>query len=209
MSQFQGVRGQMVRDPLYAADGLITLGGTSQLILPRMKSRTYLLLQNQSNAAMYFEIGGARATVAISGGLLTTFTITNGGFGYTQPPTVHLYGGGQVNGNAGSTVGAGQPTWDAPSNIGKATAVIDGSGIVTSITLNHPGSGYIRAPYVFLEHTDADARGAANPFFGSAPTGIMLNSGDPPFVFSAMCPTGPVAVYCPDTNAPFACRYMY
>lgn len=208
MSQFQGIRGQYVKDELYVADGLITLGGTSQLILPRMNARSYLLLQNKSNASMYFEIGGARATVSLSGGALNTFTITNGGFGYVQAPKVRLLGGGPPGGNAGANFGAGQPTWDAPSNVGTAVATIAG-GIVTAIAVENPGSGYLRAPYVLLESTDADGYGCANPFFGSATSGILLNSGDPPLIFAAQCPVGAVSVYCPDTDAPFACRYMY
>lgn len=209
MSQPQGLRSQFVMDPLYVADRTITLGGTRQLVLPRMKARSYLLLQNQSNAQMWFEIGGARATVSLSGGSLGTFTITNGGFGYTQAPKVRLFGGGPPDKNAGANLGAGQPTWDAPSNVGEGIATIDGSGIVTSIAVSNPGGGYLQAPYVFMENTDFDAMGVANPFFGSATSGILLNSGAPPLIFSGICPTGAVAVYCPDTAAAFACRYMY
>lgn len=208
MSQFQGVRSQFVNDELYFADGTITAGGTSQLILPRHRARSYLLIQNKSNAQMWFEFGGARATVAISGGALTTFTITNGGFGYIRPPKVLILGAGPVDGDAGANVGAGSATWPAPSNIGTAVPTVAG-GIITGIVASNPGSGYTRVPKVVLESANVDAIGCADPFFGSVPSGILLNSGAPPLVFAGICPTGPVAVYCPDTSAAFACRYMY
>jgi hypothetical protein len=209
MSQLQGVRGQSVIDELYVADGTIADAGVSQLILPRARARSYLMIQNQSAAQMWFEIGGARATVTISNGELDTFTVTNGGFGYIQPPLVRLLGGGPPDGNAGASLGAGLPSWDAPKQVGEAVATIAG-GIVTSIAVSNPGGGYLRAPYVLLESTVADAYGCADPFFDDPlASGVLLNPDDPPLIFSAMCPTGAVAVYCPDADAAFACRFMY
>ena len=64
---------------------------------------------------------GAVATAAVTGGVVTSITITNGGSGYTSAPTVTI----------GGASGTGA----------QATAAASG-GAVTGITLNSGGSGY-------------------------------------------------------------------
>jgi hypothetical protein len=65
----------------------------------------------------------ATATATTDGDLVTGFTITNGGAGYTSAPLV--------------TIGGGDGTATATSGI------IDGE--VTAITLGNPGTGYVTA----------------------------------------------------------------
>ena len=65
--------------PLVNLSGSIAAGGTAQLVCPQMPTRAYLLFQNTSDTVMYVGIGGATATVAVSSGALTTFTVTNAG----------------------------------------------------------------------------------------------------------------------------------
>ena len=56
-----------------------------------------------------------------------TFTITDGGAGYSSAPTVVFSGGGGVNASATAT---------------------ESGGVVTAITLTNPGSGYTSAPTI-------------------------------------------------------------
>src|SRR5208283_2160962 len=114
MGVLVGAYMQQKRFPLYCADGTITTGGTPQLVLPQVPSRSFLKLQNLSNGPLWFEFGSARATATISGGVVTGFTITNAGFNFTNPPVVRLLGGGKA-GN-GSYLGLGQPGGEAPNS---------------------------------------------------------------------------------------------
>jgi hypothetical protein len=70
----------------------------------------------------------ATATATVTSGFVTSITVTDGGFGYSAPPTV------MINDSTGS--GA------------MATAQVSG-GAVTSITVNNAGSGYT-APSVVV-----------------------------------------------------------
>lgn len=70
----------------------------------------------------------ATATATISGGKVTSISVTGAGFGYLTPPVVTIT---PIGGGSGAT----------------ATANIL-NGIVTSITVNTPGSGYTFPPLV-------------------------------------------------------------
>lgn len=76
----------------------------------------------------------ATATATISGGAVTGVTITNGGSGYTAPPTINFYGGGSIV-NGGSKA--------------RATATLT-NGSVTGVTINTGGSGYNTAPAITI-----------------------------------------------------------
>lgn len=76
----------------------------------------------------------ATATATVSGGVITAINITNGGSGYTSPPTINFYGGGSV-------VSGGSKA--------KATATVSG-GVITGITINNGGTGYTIAPTVVI-----------------------------------------------------------
>src|ERR1700685_1015005 len=105
-----GSRGQFVRDFMYDASGTITTGGTPQLVLPEHPLRTSIFLQNISTNVLMVEFGGARATATINAaGAITAINITNAGFGYTQPPRIKFYGGGDLTKN---------PTYLCPGLVG-------------------------------------------------------------------------------------------
>lgn len=72
--------------------------------------------------------GGATATADVTTGAVTSVTITNGGSGFTTPPTVTFSGVGS----------------DAAG-----TAVLT-NGVVTGVTITAPGSGYSSAPTVSI-----------------------------------------------------------
>ena len=76
--------------------------------------------------------GGSGAVVTPSLGLTSaTFAVTSGDRTYTVAPTVTLTNGFMANGT-----------------VATATANLDGTGKVVSITLNSAGSGYVSAPTV-------------------------------------------------------------
>lgn len=72
---------------------------------------------------------GATATATVSGGVVTSITVTNPGYGYTKAPGIIFTGGG------------GFGAW--------ATATVSG-GFVTAITVTDGGSGYTSAPTVTI-----------------------------------------------------------
>jgi hypothetical protein len=78
---------------------------------------------------------GAKANATLSGGTVSSITVTNPGFGYlpapAAAPTVTLSGGG----------GSGA----------LATANIGLNGQITSITITNPGTGYTSSPTVTIE----------------------------------------------------------
>ena len=202
-----GTRSQVIQDFLYSADGSITAGGTPQLVLPRAKSRSYLYFHNLSIDTMYLEFGGARATATLTSGAVTSFTVTNGGFGYVKRPKVWCLGGGPVEGNADENLGAGLPDWPSPGNVASGWATLT-AGVVSSIAVQNPGAGYLRAPLVFIENHPADAYGVADPFYSSAASGFQILGGGS-LVFEQQCPTDALAVYCATSALLYTCRYMY
>jgi hypothetical protein len=70
----------------------------------------------------------AHGSIKADPGVITGFTVTNGGSGYTSAPTVVFTGGG----------GTGAA----------ATATVSSAGVVTGITLTSAGSGYTSAPTI-------------------------------------------------------------
>lgn len=112
---------------------------------------------------------GATATTTIVGGVVTAINITNPGSGYTSAPTVTIPGRltatATINILTGAvatitpTPGSGfnytvapVATISAPNQVGgiqaTAVAVINGAGVVTSIQITNPGSGYTSVPTV-------------------------------------------------------------
>lgn len=72
-----------------------------------------------------------RQDSVITTGVDSTFTIANGGTGYTTAPTISF------SNPDGDPIGGVNPT---------ATCTIDSNGVVDSITLTSAGSGYVTAP---------------------------------------------------------------
>jgi len=70
----------------------------------------------------------ATASAVVSNGVVVNITVTDRGFGYTNPPTVLIQGGG-----TGAT----------------ATAVVS-NGMVVSITISDAGTGYTNTPSIYI-----------------------------------------------------------
>jgi hypothetical protein len=208
MGAFPGMLNQM-RIRVFDKSGTITTGGTAQLIMPKAYSRSSLIVQNISDTNMFIEFGGARATATLTNGSITSFSITNAGFGYTRAPKVVLYGGGNTgnNLNNSSFLGAALPDYPAPANIASATCVMTGSAgnlSVASITIDNPGSGYAIAPYVYLANDPLDPYGAASP---SASNGIeLLPQGQVTFD-GPVCTTDQVSIFCASTGKAFTAKF--
>jgi hypothetical protein len=208
-----GTKAQLDRAPLYDASGTITTGGTPQLIRAMVPSCSHFVIQNLSAAnSMYVEFGSARATATISGGTISAITVTNGGFGFTYPPIVRFAGGGI--GENTKNLGLNQPGGEGPNSAitqGRpaiAHAVLT-SGVVTSIVIDDPGAGYTaKGPYVFLQDTTLDPYGCANPFFGSAVSGILLGAGGSYYSNGTVCTTDPISIYCSASAQPFTFKWM-
>ena len=217
-----GSRDQQRRDHLYDLSGTIAVANVAQLLLPERKSCSFLFIQNNSASDyLWIEFGGARATATISGGQVASCAITNGGFGFLQPPVVRFWGGG-TGGNA-TFAGVGMPDWPAPGDAGftqprygsvtarpaKAHAVLTG-GVVSSIVIDDPGSGYVAAPFVFLENSlePPDPFGAANPYYGSVNSGLQLfPNGGNFYVNGTHCTTDQISIWGPTMGDPYMCKF--
>jgi len=202
MARLVGFGEQQVLIPVYRADGKIATGGTPQLVLPRAAPRSSFWIQNTSASdTLYFEFGGARATATVSSGAVTAITVTNAGFGYTYPPSVHFLGGGNIAN--GRDLGLGYPNQYAPSNTATAHCVLSG-GAISSIVIDNPGSGYDCAPYVLLLNDPNDNYGAAVP---STTSGFKLTPGQWFQQDSSIVHTDQVSVYGATTGDSWFCQY--
>lgn len=203
-----GVGDQIREDYLYRADATIASTNTAQLVLANSMSRSSLILQNLGSHAMYIEIGAGRAHATLSSGVVTSLTVDNAGFGFTNPPLVRFLGGGSGGaffGNNPNYLGLNQPGGPAPSNPATAIAVLSGNAI-NSFTITNGGSGYVKAPYVLLINSDLDPYGCSAP---STTSGFSLpaNQATPVAWNGATCPTQAVAVYGTQNDVLF-CAYM-
>lgn len=200
---------QQLQHYFYDASGVLTTGGTPQVILPVSPSRSVLFVQNLSTADMYMQIGSAQATCTISDGAVNAVTVTNAGFNFSKPPVVRFYGGGTFNNS--SYIGRGAPGAIAPSNGAVAHCVMTGSSpnlSVASITVDSGGSGYIIAPYVFIMDSDLDPYGCANPSLNSG-NGVWLSAAGGSFYMNGTgCPTDSIALYSATSASRFTCKFM-
>jgi hypothetical protein len=210
-----GSGGQQVAHYLYDASGVIVAGGTAQLVLARAASRTYLELQNLSTGPLYYERGAAIVKATITNGAVTSFTISNPGFNFTQPPILRLLGGGNDLGGPkfknSSYLGLNQPGGSSPSNPATAVCVMASAtplpGLkISSITITNPGAGYAIAPYVLVQNNDLDPYGVATPTQASSG---LLTAGSPPLIWNGTtCITDPIAILGAQTNQAFLCKWM-
>jgi hypothetical protein len=206
---------QQAKHFLYAADGAIASATNPQLVLGRSLSRCFLIIQNISTAVMFFEIGGARAHCALTSGVVSSVTIDNAGFNYTNPPLVRFLGGGQPFGGNSSYVGLGQPNAPSPQAgsgggrpaQGLAVMTAASTGLkVSSVTITDGGAGYLCPPMVFLESSDLDPNGVADPSVGSG-AGFSLAAGASLRFDASFCPTAAIAVFCATTTSKFTVRW--
>lgn len=202
MSQFPNLN-QATR-PLYNFSG--ACGASAQLLLPIWQTRSYFLFSNTSSHDMTLLFGGATATATLTSGVISSFSVTNAGFGYTYPPLVKFFGGGYPpNGVAAGTEGVGWAAIGAPppttSNLPAAKAVLSG-GAVASITVLNGGSGFVTAPLVYLENDPRDPVGAAIP---TSTVGILIKAGSAPFIMSAEFCTNAQVSLIGTQNDTFAC----
>jgi hypothetical protein len=173
---------------------------------------------------MYVEIGTGQATASLTGGAVSSVSVVNAGFGFSKPPLVRFFGGGNAWGNTSYT-GLAQPGGAPPNSVASSTKTVQplGAGAIAhcvmtgsapnmsiaSITVDYGGAGYIIAPYVQILNSDLDPNGAAAPAVG---VGILLTAGGGPGSFvkydATVCPTDPVALYCAASGQPFTCRWM-
>lgn len=204
-------KGQVRRDNVFNASGSIASGSLPQLVLPESPSRGFLLFQNLSSTVMWLEIGPARATATLTAGVVTAISVTastasirNPGFGYTYPPIVNFVGGGDPFNTQQKS--AGQYGYPNPNQPAVATAVLT-AGAVTSFTINNGGSGYVNAPYVFIQNDQLDPFGCADPSQNSG-SGYQIPVGGGSIVFeSTFCPTDPIAVFCTTVGAQYTCMW--
>lgn len=211
--QLAGAANQNRYCPLFCADGTIAVGGTPQLVLPQTPARAFLTIQNTSAGTLVFEFGSARATATIVNGVVTAIAVTNGGFGFSLPPNILLFGGG--NGGVSGYVGLGQPGGAAPSammGVGRpatAHAVMSGTApnmSVASIVVDDGGAGYVTAPYVAIHNSNHDPNGCATP---SATSGMVLPAGSAPIILNGTsCPTDAIAVFGMTAGQSFLARWM-
>ena len=209
MAEITGYRGKTSAIPLYDASGTIASATAPQLILPKAVTRSSVIIQNISSASMYVEVGAARASATLTSGAVSSVSITNGGFGYTKPPKVVFLGGGNNSNNQNnpSFLSAGQPDYPSPLNAATGHAVLT-SGVVTSIVIDNPGSGYINAPYVQLVNDPLDPFGCASPYYNSTPSGLLLVSPGGSYVSNgSVCVTDPIAIFCATLGSAFTCKY--
>ena len=214
--QLVGSRGQSVFDHAYRLDGKITTGGTSQLISPIPFSRSHYLFQNSSANAMWLEFGSARAVCTISNGAVNAITVVNGGFGFTSPPRVKFEGGALYSPQiAVGPSGAGLAGYASPSNApnnaagrpATAHAVLTG-GVVTSIVIDDGGAGYAFAPFMQIQNADSDRYGCADPYYGSANSGLYMGPGAEYYVNGTTCDTEQISVWCATTGSTYFFRWM-
>jgi hypothetical protein len=170
------IRGKTALDDLLNFGGTIAVGGTTQLALVQQPRRLWMALTNNSAAdALFFGVGPARATAALTTGTVSAIAITNAGIGYTIAPQVRIQGGifdGDYETAPGSTgYNQGQLF---PGRPAVAVATIAG-GNVNSITVTDPGSGYLVAPLIYLENPWPRLGGGA--YAAAAGNGIAVAAG--------------------------------
>lgn len=207
--QLTGSAGQIKRLPLYDASGTLAAGGTPQLILPEGTSRSFLLIANNSDTAMYLEFGSARATCTISNGSVDSITIENAGFGFTVPPIVNFYGGANNGWNINDPgfTGCGLVGYPSPGKPAVAHCEITG-GVVTNIVIDDGGSGYVVAPQIVITNSLRDPFGCAAP---NSSTGVgipIFANGGSYYVNGTTCPTDSISLVCASPSKKFTCKWM-
>lgn len=207
-----GSKGQLgTRDLTFRADGTTSSDvAKPKLIVPEQAGRAFMLFQNISVQPMYVEFGSARATATLSGTGIASCTVANGGFGFTRPPLIEFLGGGYAQGMASGPntafVPYGDPFFPSPDLPARARCVLT-AGVVTSIVVDDPGTGYIAAPYVRITNDPLDLVGCADPSLNSG-TGLLLYPGQNTYDAHVSVPTEQMAVFCATASQAYFCKYL-
>jgi hypothetical protein len=198
-----GVRGQQQIDDYFDASGTITAGGTAQLLLAQRKSCSSFFFQNLSTGNLYLQFGLRPATATLTSGVVSSIAVNDAGFGFNAPPSVFIWGGGNANDPA--SYGGALPGWPSPMHPATAVATISG-GAINAINVTDGGSGYLVAPYVFVQALRSDPTGVGIP---SATAGILVPASGGLFsIVDLTCPTTAVAVYGATTGQAYTCKWM-
>jgi hypothetical protein len=198
-----GARGQQLIDDYYDNSGSITTGATPQLMLPARKACSHLVIVNNSSGNLVIQFGVRPSTCSISNGAVSSVSVVDAGFGFTYTPSVFFLGGGN-NGDPTMTVGVTAPDWPSPNNPAQGRAVLT-SGSISSITLDYAGSGYLSAPYVFIQPDRRDATGVGVP---SASIGITIAAGGSYILNGTACPTSAIAIWGATTGQSYTVKWM-
>ena len=204
-----GSRGQQQVDDLYDYSGSITTGGTAQLLLPQSKSRSTLLVVNLSSLSMNLQFGcGLAPTAVLTSGVVTSVTVNDTGFGYTDAPEVMFLGGG--NQGDPQTRGGTMPDWPAPTKPARGRAIMATSALgglkVSSIEIDDGGAGYLAPPFVYLRALRTDPTGVGLP---TAVLGVPLAAnGGNLYVNGTTCPSSAIAIFGSVTALPYTVKWM-
>jgi len=194
---FPGIRGQTQNDDYIDFSGTITSGGTAQIVLPQQIRRLSLYFQNLSTDVMYVGFGPPRPVATLSGSTVNAISVSgNAGFGFKVIPQVVIQGG-IVDGDYQTS----------PAN--PATAHVNGlsgSGGITGITVDNPGSGYVVAPLVRLVNPMPTLGGGA--FLPSTGVGIYVAPSGGFFSMggSLLIPVSALGVVAATTGDVFTCK---
>jgi hypothetical protein len=206
--QLVGSRDQAQQDFYFDASGTIIAGGTAQLLLPQRKSCSHLVIVNNSTGALVVQFGVLPGIATLTGGVVSSVSVPDAGFGFKAAPDIEFLGGGASNDP--TTFGATMPGWPAPFNPARGIAVMGTSTLgglqINSISVTFGGSGYLAPPYVMIRPRRTDPTGVGIP---SAAAGIPLTaSGGSYSINGTSCPTDAIAIWGATTSQAFACKWL-
>ncbi len=112
---------------------------------------------NVSNTQIKIVHGGGSGVIAtptISGGEISSITVSNSGFGFTGPPNVIITSGivntSNLVGGTGYIAATTQVTITGGGGRGAVITPIIGSGIITSLVVTNAGSDYFTTPTITI-----------------------------------------------------------
>ena len=123
---------------------------------------------------------GATATATISGGVITGYTVTAGGSGYTPNAVIPVDVDGGCPGVASNTFYEAGPCGWAWAN-----ANTDSGGHVVSINNVLPGYSYTSAPTIVIKHLTGDGAAATATVSGGAINSVTVTNGGAGYVPSS------------------------
>lgn len=180
---------------------------------------------NNSSDTLYLDFGCGYAHATLTSKAITSVTVDNAGFNFTQPPLVRFLGGGRpvatlqsgqpagINTSYVATAGPGFPSprgGTSPGHSATAIANLTSSTIslnkIGSITVLNAGS-YDAVPFVQLIPSDLDPNGVVIPGSTSA-NSIAVNPGGVVRFDNTACPTDACSIVGATTGDKFTCKFM-